>query len=177
MNESKWWLYIREVAGDAQLKEIADRVGIDKSNVTRWKNGARPAADFAVSFARAYGRPVVEALVAGSYITEAEAELRTVPVGVGDLKEVDLARELLARLEHRNSSAGADQSDELAQRRDERATDCDPVDDDGSDEHFYDAAPELRAVAHTPTHPPVHDPDAAPDYDGPDSLPGDDDIA
>jgi len=48
VNESKWWNYVQAVTGGARIKDIADRVGIDKSNVSRWGNGARPAADFAV---------------------------------------------------------------------------------------------------------------------------------
>lgn len=90
---------MREVAGDAPLKEIADRVGIDKSNVTRWKGGGRPAADFAVSFARAYGRPVTEALIAASYINSDEANLQTVKIGVSELSTLELVSELHSRIQ------------------------------------------------------------------------------
>lgn len=104
MNETRWWKYVQSVAGDVQAKDIADRVGIDKSNVTRWKQGNRPAVEFVLKFARTYGRPVVEALAAGEYITDAEARVREVKVGVSDLSDIDLARELLARVEARSSS-------------------------------------------------------------------------
>lgn len=101
MNESRWWKYVQAVAGDVQAKEIADRVGIDKSNVTRWKQGGRPAVEFVLKFARTYHRPVVEALAAAEYITDAEANVREVKTGVSDLTDVELASELLSRAERR----------------------------------------------------------------------------
>lgn len=99
MTETRWWSYVQSVAAGAPNNEIADQVGIDKSNVTRWKQGSRPAVDFVLKFARSYGRPVIEALVEGEYITDAEAEIREVKIGVTDLATVELARELLSRVE------------------------------------------------------------------------------
>lgn len=97
--ETRWWAYVQNVAGrDVPNREIADRVGIDKANVSRWKGGARPDVYFAIKFARAYCRPVIEALVEGDYITEEEANLREVPVRTADLTTVALAEELLARV-------------------------------------------------------------------------------
>lgn len=104
MNESRWWNYVQAVAGDVQAKEIADAVGIDKSNVTRWKQGSRPAVEFVLKFARAYGRPVVEALAESGFITDEEAGLREVKIGTADLTDVDLARELLTRIEKREAT-------------------------------------------------------------------------
>ncbi|QLD10926.1 helix-turn-helix domain-containing protein [Microbacterium oleivorans] len=104
MNETRWWKYVQVVAGDVQAKEIADVVGIDKSNVTRWKQGSRPAVEFVLKFARAYGRSVIEALAESEYITDDEANIREVKIGAEDLSEVDLARELLGRVERRASS-------------------------------------------------------------------------
>lgn len=104
VNETRWWKYVQVVAGDVQAKEIADIVGIDKSNVTRWKQGSRPAVEFVLKFARAFGRPVVEALAESEYITDDEANLREVKIGAEDLTEVELARELLDRVERRASS-------------------------------------------------------------------------
>lgn len=104
VNETRWWKYVQVVAGAVQAKDIADRVGIDKSNVTRWKQGGRPAVEFVLKFARSYDRPVVEALAEGEYITDAEARIREVKTGVEDLTEIELARELLARVEARQGS-------------------------------------------------------------------------
>lgn len=103
MNETRWWNYVQAIAGDVQSKDIADHVGIDKSNVTRWKQGSRPAVEFVIKFARTYRRPVVEALAAGGYITDHEAQVREVKVGVAELSDAELARELLERIESRGT--------------------------------------------------------------------------
>lgn len=58
--------------------------------------------------------------------------------------------------------------DELAQRRDERATDCEPAEDPEIDESEWDASIGLRAVALTDDgQPDAYDPDEAPDTDDP----------
>jgi len=111
MSETRWWKYVQGVAGDTQAKDIADHVGIDKSNVTRWKQGGKPAVDFVLKFARAYGRPVVEALADAEYITDAEAAVREVKVGADELSDVELARELLVRAEARAAERPATQHD------------------------------------------------------------------
>ncbi len=107
MNESKWWSYVSKTTGNEKIREIADKVGIDKSNVSRWSNGSRPAADFAVSFARAYGRPVAEALAAASYITEEEANLRTVTIGLDEALSSATTTDLLEVLLRRARGEGA----------------------------------------------------------------------
>ncbi|MCA0380418.1 MAG: hypothetical protein LCH36_13475 [Actinobacteria bacterium] len=86
-----------------------------------------------------------------------------VALGIGDLAAIAAALDLrLGELVTRAEYA-AGQSDELAARRATRPR--------------GDERGEMLAVAHKPTQPPVHDPDAAPDYDAGDELPGDDDIA
>lgn len=102
---SKWWPYVIKVAGESSQLSIATKAGINPSNITRWKNGCRPAADIAVAFARAYRRPVLEALVASGYITEDEAELREVPATVGQLSDIELLQGLLAKAAQREGSS------------------------------------------------------------------------
>lgn len=99
MTDTRWWKYVQSVAGDTQAKDIADRVGIDKSNLTRWKQGSRPAVEFVLQFARKYNRPVVESLAAAEYITDAEANIREVKVGASDLGNAELIAELARRLD------------------------------------------------------------------------------
>ncbi|WP_158685484.1 helix-turn-helix domain-containing protein [Microbacterium halophytorum] len=101
MSETRWWAYVQQTVGDVTAKEAADRMGVDKSNFTRWKQGGKPAVEFVLRFARSYGRPVIEALTEAEYITDSEAALREVRVGVGDLSDVELAQELLRRAETR----------------------------------------------------------------------------
>ena len=104
VGETRWWKYVNSIAGDVQNTEIADRVGIDKSDLTRWARGSRPTVEFVLKFARKYKQPVIVALAAAEYITDSEADIREVKVGVRDLSTVDLARELLERVEASSES-------------------------------------------------------------------------
>jgi len=81
VEETQWYRYVRRISGDAKATEIADRAGFDKSALTRWKQGLSPDPLFVVKFARAYGRPIVEALVEAGVITETEAAVKEVRVG------------------------------------------------------------------------------------------------
>lgn len=54
---------------------------------------------FVVKFARAYDRNVLEALAAAEFISDEEARLTEVKIGVSDLSTVQLAQELLDRAE------------------------------------------------------------------------------
>lgn len=99
---TKWWLYLLELAGpNIKLGDIAARIGIDQSHLTRWKTGYAPGVPFVVKTAEAYGRPVVEALVAAEVITEEQAELRTVRVtDPSNMTTEELLEELRRRVEH-----------------------------------------------------------------------------
>lgn len=94
---STWWEYVQRVAAGETATEIARRISVDRSAITRWKNGSGADPRFAVSFARAYSRPVTEALVACSLIAEAEAGIQVARAHPGDLTH----RELIAELERR----------------------------------------------------------------------------
>lgn len=103
MNDTRWWAYVQQVAGDIAAKDIADQAGIDKSNVTRWKQGSRPGVDFVLKFARSFDRPVIEALVESEYITDDEADIREVKVGAADLTDLEIAREHFERAQRRHN--------------------------------------------------------------------------
>lgn len=114
MTETRWWKYLQNLMGDQSQLEAATFIGISKSNITRWKDGARVAPDFVVKVARAYNANVLEALVAAEFITEEEADLREVRVGglrLVDASHEELTDEILRRLRLRPNE------DELARRR------------------------------------------------------------
>ncbi len=73
MTETRWWTYLQSLMGEQTQQEAAEKIGISKSNITRWKAGARADPDFVVKAARAYGANVLEALVEAEFITEQEA--------------------------------------------------------------------------------------------------------
>lgn len=99
-----WWSYVERVGKGAAQKDIAERSGIDAGALSRWKTGQtpRPSAELAIQFARAYGRPPTEALVAAGFITEDEAaQAIEVHRGLEDVSNDDLMTEVKSRLAER----------------------------------------------------------------------------
>lgn len=72
MTETRWWRYLQDLISGQTQQEAADKVGISKSNFTRWKQGARADPGFVVKIARAYNVNVLEALVEAEFLTEDE---------------------------------------------------------------------------------------------------------
>lgn len=100
MTDTRWWRYLQELMGGQTQLEAARFIGISKSNITRWKDGARAAPDFVVKVARAYNANVLEALVEAEFITEEEAQLREINVGgvtLSDSTNEELLKEILSR--------------------------------------------------------------------------------
>jgi len=98
MSTTRWWKYVEAVTDGALGVEIARKAEFDPSAISRWKRGDNSKVAFAIKFARAYDRNVLEALVEAEVITEAEAKLHDVKLGVGDLTTVELLEEVLKRL-------------------------------------------------------------------------------
>lgn len=87
-----WNQYIRTIAAGQTNVEISNRTGIGPSTISRW---GRPKATDVIAFARAYGRPVTEALVAAGFITPTEASAF---VSYSVVKAEEISNEQLAAL-------------------------------------------------------------------------------
>ena len=98
MSKTPWWDYVQTVTNGASGREIANTADFDPSSISRWKRGDPPRWDFVIKFARAYNRNVIEALVMADMITDEEAGLREVKVGVDDLTTEELLDEALRRI-------------------------------------------------------------------------------
>lgn len=158
MTETRWWKYLQRLMGDQSQLDAAKFIGISKSNITRWKDGARAAPDFVVKVARAYDANVLEALVAAEFITEAEAKLREIKVGGIALSDAS-NRQLLDEINRRSDpearhlfTATAD-SDVVDLDEDaavfELHTPATPPDVEGaSDDEILRDANALRGAAH-----------------------------
>lgn len=92
-----WWEYVQRVAGTATQTAIADRTGIAQSSINRWRNTS-PKPENAVAFARAYRRPVLEALIEAGVITADEAKLTEVPADASKLDTDALLAEIRSRI-------------------------------------------------------------------------------
>lgn len=106
-----WADYLNRHAGSETGREVASKLGVTESNISRWRRGGQtPDVKYVVAFARAYGRPVLEALVEAEVITEEEAKARPrLAPDPDQLSDDDLLRILRDRLnrggEERDRSA------------------------------------------------------------------------
>lgn len=72
-----WWAYVERVTGDDDGVTIAGKLQVNQSTVSRWRTSDTPGkVENVVALARAYGRPVLEALLAAEFLTEQEARVR-----------------------------------------------------------------------------------------------------
>lgn len=70
-----WSEYVASRAEGRNQEEIALRVGVSQSSISRWKAGkGRPSAENAISFARATGDPPVAGLLAAGFLRHDEVD-------------------------------------------------------------------------------------------------------
>lgn len=94
-----WWAYVTRLSGGATNVEVAAAVGISPPSVSRWKTGSNPDPKQAAAFARAYGRPVLEAFVAAGFLTSEEARQRpSAAPSLAQLSDDDLLAEVASRM-------------------------------------------------------------------------------
>ncbi|WGD38508.1 helix-turn-helix transcriptional regulator [Lysinibacter sp. HNR] len=92
-----WWEYVKKVAPSDSSSDIARKVNIDRSAVTRWSQGAGVAPKVAVQFAHKYNRPVVEALLASGLLNE--SDVADPSIDLKGASNQELVNELADRLE------------------------------------------------------------------------------
>lgn len=99
MSES-WWEYVSRISADAARKDVAAAAQIDVSALSRWKAGDTPRAENVIALARAYGRPVDEAMIAAGYFTVEDLVDDPVVVqsSIRDVSDAELADEVSRRL-------------------------------------------------------------------------------
>ena len=96
---TRWYRYLTRVTEGMTAKEAAIRAGFDQSAMTRWKNGANADPKFVVQFARAFHQNVLLALAESELITDEEASLHEVKIGVEDMTTQQLLEELAKRID------------------------------------------------------------------------------
>lgn len=104
-----WPEYVRATTEDIN-SEIARRIGISQPSVSRWFRGSLPDPATAAAFARAYGRPVLEAFVAAGFLTAQEAGERPAAAPpLADLTNKELLVEIERRMEGDTDVGNTDQ--------------------------------------------------------------------
>lgn len=122
MDAMTWWDYVKRHSAGAVNSHIAEAVGITPSSVGRWGKGSKPDPAQAAAFARAYGRPVLEAFVAAGFLTAAEAgEKPSAPPSLASLSGDELLDEVRRRMQggqHEDPANPAQKSVKLTTRSD-----------------------------------------------------------
>jgi transcriptional regulator with XRE-family HTH domain len=99
----RWSEYVERVIGSDRQVDVARRTGINQTTISRWlapqTDHSRRTSQSVAAFARAYGRPVLEAFVVAGFLTPEEAGQTVQPLH--DLSTYDtgeLAAEVARRL-------------------------------------------------------------------------------
>lgn len=97
---SIWWEYVVRIAKTEVQKKMAADTGISETAFSRWKNGTnKPEAPHVITFARAYGRPAVEALVAAGILSADDAgQAIEIHRGVDDFTDSELLEAIGLRM-------------------------------------------------------------------------------
>ncbi|MCE5290823.1 MAG: helix-turn-helix transcriptional regulator [Nocardiaceae bacterium] len=114
---SNWWEYVIRTAKTDVQKQMASDTGISETAFSRWKKGQnKPEAPHVITFARAYARPPVEALVAAGILAEADAnDVIEVHRGLDDLTDEELVSAIQDRMRGmRDALEAAQKSDAQA---------------------------------------------------------------
>lgn len=98
-----WPEYVAHwIEADERQIDVARRTGIDQTTVSRWLNGERRSitSQSVAKFARAYGRPVLEAFVVAGFLTEREAGIsESDMIDWGLVTDEQLMQELRRRMQ------------------------------------------------------------------------------
>lgn len=92
-----WMTWLREITGDVSDREIARRIDVSSSTISRWMH-TTPRAEAVVAVARAFNAPVIDALIAAGYIERHEARTPRVIRNLARFSSVELLRELSDRV-------------------------------------------------------------------------------
>lgn len=106
-----WWEYVRKTVGTDVQTVIAERADVAQATVSRWKLGKQAVdARGAIAFARATGRPAVEALVVAGYLKPEEARAQVTITRHEDPSDEELLGLIQRRLERDQRSSDGHQS-------------------------------------------------------------------
>jgi transcriptional regulator with XRE-family HTH domain len=103
----QWWFYVQRHLDERGWTptDLSKQAGINRSIIGRWREGAQPEVRTAKALARAFGRPVLEVLVASGLLDPDEAGVEDVIVlRVGEISDEELLSELTDRLRSRHGN-------------------------------------------------------------------------
>ena len=108
-----WWEYVSKTAPTDTNDAIARAAGVTAPTVSRWRTFT-PRPEAVSAFARAYGRPVLEAFIAAGFLTPEEAgETPSAPPSLASLDDDELLAEVRRRMQGGQSDAGTAEAEKI----------------------------------------------------------------
>lgn len=105
-----WSDYVRQTIGTDQQVDAARRADVDQTTISRWIRGGQAGrAENVVKLARAYKRPVLEALVVAGFISDAEARAKVTITRSQSPTDEELIQLLADRLRRKREDAATDE--------------------------------------------------------------------
>ena len=104
-----WWAWLQRHLDERGWtpSDLARHAKINRSIISRWREGAQPEVPTARALAAALGRPLLEVLVAAELLTPEEAGVTGVTViSVPQMSDDELLAELAVRLRRRTTPEG-----------------------------------------------------------------------
>lgn len=89
-NHETWPDYVHRVARGLTHAQISAKTGVSMSNIGRWLRGelTMPDAGNAIAFAKGFGQPPVEALIAAGYLSADEVNVDRTPLSAYSMAEL-----------------------------------------------------------------------------------------
>lgn len=96
--------WLDQVIGTDSNRAAAEKAGIEQSSLLNRRKRGGVTAEDVIAIARAYNRPVVEALVATGFLTSSEAFDSNMRSTLAEASDANLANEILRRLQNGQAS-------------------------------------------------------------------------
>lgn len=97
--------WLNQVIGNDSNRAVADKAGIEQSSLLNRRKRESITAEDVIAIARAYGVPVIRALVDTGFLYPKEALVSNMRSNLADASDANLANEILRRLQ--NGQAGS----------------------------------------------------------------------
>lgn len=127
--------YFLRATGARSVRAMATETGIEQTTLNRQLKGS-VAVETVVALCRAYDLDIADTFVAVGFITDAEADKLGARIGIGIFTDLELAREIVRRIEAGEAGEALTGDLPATDVRDERQDDYEAVasERDGEDE-------------------------------------------
>lgn len=114
-----WWPYVQRHLDKHGWtpSDLSRQAEINRSIISRWKEGAKPEVETARKVAQAFGRPLPEVLIASGLVSKEELAVDEIAMSpLDEVSDAELLAELGRRMDAYRMAAGGDEDRHPADR-------------------------------------------------------------